>query len=302
MFTTESLSLYIGKLLTVSKHFALFSLLAAAGLCSIPQPAQSQALAPYVIQLDEARLEQQGFFLFHSAIEAFQRGEYTLEQASIQIRLASQIAPGNAQILATLGDLYKRQGEFEQALTVLKRAQNLDPDNSAILFELGTVYLRQGNYGQAIDLLEQGLHLSPNVFGALFDLGNAYYQLGQYDKAIAHYEEALEVEEDLWYATNNIGLVLYEQNDTEGAIEQWEQSIEMTNSEEAEPLLALAVALFQEGKRDQALEQGSRALTIDNTYADLDFLRENLWGDRLLADTEEFLNLPRIQETLAQNR
>ena len=289
------------------KRIAFFPLLAivtglsVAGLYRDPKPAQSQALTPYVLQLDEERLEQQGFFLFHSAIEAFQRGDYDLEQASIQIRLASQIAPDNPQILATLGELHNRKGEHEQAIEVLSQARELEPENPAILFELGTAYLRQEKYNQAVTLLEEGLEISPGVFGALFDLGNAYYQLKQYEDAIANYEQAVEIKEDLWFAVNNIGLVLYEQKDVEGAIDAWERSIDMTDRQEAEPLLALAVARFHEGDREDALTQGTRALIINDAYSDLEFLRENLWGERLLADTEEFLNQPQIRSLFSDS-
>lgn len=282
------------------KRIAFFPCLALTGLSviglySAPQPAYSQALTPYVLQLDEERLEQQGFFLFHSAIEAFQRGDYDLEQAAVQIKLASQIAPDNPQILATLGELYNRQGDYERAIVTLSQAKLLEPDNPAILFELGSAYLRQEEYGQAIEFLEEGLAISPGVFGALFDLGNAYYQLKQYEDAIANYEKAVEVKEDLWFAINNIGLVLYEQKDTKGAIEYWERSVEMTDRQEAEPLLALAVARFHQGDREDGLTQGARALTINDAYSDLEFLKENLWGERLLADTEEFLSQPQMR-------
>ena len=40
---------------------------------------------------------------------------------------------------------------------------------------------------------------------------------------------------------------------------------------------------------------GVSALRIDSRYADLDFLKENLWGDRLLSDTKKFLELPEIK-------
>jgi hypothetical protein len=40
---------------------------------------------------------------------------------------------------------------------------------------------------------------------------------------------------------------------------------------------------------------GVSALRIDSRYADLDFLKENLWGDRLLTDTKKFLELPQIK-------
>ena len=108
------------------------------------------------------------------------------------------------------------------------------------------------------------------------------------------------LKEDLWFAVNNIGLVLYEQKEVKSAIEYWERSIEMTDRQEAEPLLALAVAQFKQGDREEALTQGTRALIINDAYGDLEFLRENLWGERLLADTAEFLNQPQIRSLFTE--
>jgi hypothetical protein len=71
--------------------------------------------------------------------------------------------------------------------------------------------------------------------------------------------------------------------------------------------LALAVALYTKGDasgelrlRQQGLTFGEAALRIDQRYANLDFLKENLWGQRLLSDTKKFLELPRIQAALQQ--
>jgi len=101
--------------------------------------------------------------------------------------------------------------------------------------------------------------------------------------------------------------VLYERddpnkNDTAEAIRHWEQAIAMTGGQEAEPLLALAVAKFQAGQEATGLDQGIRALQLNTAYADIEFLRDNLWGDRLIADTEVFLSQPLVQSTLAQLR
>ena len=66
----------------------------------------------------------------------------------------------------------------------------------------------------------------------------------------------------------------------------------------AEPLLALAVAFYNHGDKQKSLEMGVSALRIDSRYGNLDFLKENLWGDRLLADTKKFLELPEIKLAL----
>lgn len=45
---------------------------------------------------------------------------------------------------------------------------------------------------------------------------------------------------------------------------------------------------------------GETAITLDSRYADLKFLKENLWGNRLMADAKLFLETPRMQATIAQ--
>jgi hypothetical protein len=47
---------------------------------------------------------------------------------------------------------------------------------------------------------------------------------------------------------------------------------------------------------------GEAAIRLDNRYADLKFLQENLWGDRLLSDTKKFLEIPRIQASIARTQ
>jgi hypothetical protein len=62
----------------------------------------------------------------------------------------------------------------------------------------------------------------------------------------------------------------------------------------------MAVALYSKGDRDQGLALGEAAIQIDSRYSDLKFLKENLWGTRLLADTKKFLETPRIRASIAQ--
>jgi hypothetical protein len=64
----------------------------------------------------------------------------------------------------------------------------------------------------------------------------------------------------------------------------------------------MAVALYAKGDREQGLSLGEAAIRLDSRYADVKFLQENLWGDRLLTETKKFLQTPRIQETIAQNQ
>jgi hypothetical protein len=69
---------------------------------------------------------------------------------------------------------------------------------------------------------------------------------------------------------------------------------------EPEPELAIAVAKFAQGDVAAALEIGIPALEKDSRYADVQFLVDNLWGPKLIADTDAFFNHPDVQAVLAQ--
>jgi len=87
----------------------------------------------------------------------------------------------------------------------------------------------------------------------------------------------------------------------EAAIKQWQEAVSIDNKA-VEPLLALAVALHTKGEKQQAITKAKQALSIDKQYADLAFLKKNLWGDRLLADTKKLLATPEMQEFLESSK
>ncbi|MEL6137500.1 MAG: tetratricopeptide repeat protein [Cyanobacteria bacterium J06628_6] len=275
------------------------SLLLVLGAGAIARPAQAQALLPYILPLDEARLENDGLSLAQDAAQLAQFQQY--EEALARAELAAQLAPNDAQVLALLGSLQLQLGETADAIPTLEKAKRLERDNALVWFALGSAYFSEGKYLQAADSLETGLDLEPENAGARFDLGNAYYRLTRYQQAIDQYESAVEYDETLWPAVNNIGLVLYEQGDVEGAIAKWRESLELSEEEQSEPQLAIAVALYAQGSQQrQAVDEATAALERDSRYADIEFLEENLWGSRLIDATKQFFETPALQALLAQ--
>lgn len=285
--------------LIVLKHFPLLALPLMLGAGFWARPAIAQALIPHVPQLDYARMEQQGLSLAQEAAQLAQFQQYEL--ALVRAQLATQLVPQNGQVWALLGSLYLQVGQGEKAIAPLLKAESLSREDPAILFALGTAYFRAQNYARSVEYLRKGLALKADEPGAWFDLGNAYYMQKRYADAIESYEKSVELQEDFWPSINNIGLVLYEMGDIDGALEKWREAIAIDGNQ-AEPQLAVAVALFVQGKQEEALKMGEAALNLDDRYAEIDFLRENLWGDRLIEQTRLFLQLPRMRETLAQIR
>ncbi len=275
-------------------------LTSAATLLTVQEAVYAQAVVPHTPPIEPEQLEQQGLLLAQEASQLAQIQQFEL--ALPRAQLASQLANDTPQVWLLLGRLYLQLGDLQPSVVSLEKARSLDPEDPAALFDLGTVYFQLEEYQRSVDYIELGLDTSPGVAGAWFDLANAYYKLDQYDQAIDRYKEAVDLESEFWPAVNNIGLVLYEQGRVEKAIDRWEDAVKLTEREEAEPQMAIAVARFAQGEEEEAVEQAIAALSIDPRYADLEFLEENLWGPQLLSQTETFLALPAVRESLQKIR
>ncbi|TAF50939.1 MAG: tetratricopeptide repeat protein [Oscillatoriales cyanobacterium] len=270
----------------------------AIGLLGLAQPLRAQVLVPHTTEIDPEQLEYIGLELLQDA-DRWARFQQFAE-AIPRAELASQLLPENAQVWAILGSLYVQTDRFDEGLSALLRARQIEPENAAIRFALGSAYFQGGDYAGTIAELHAGLELMPNTPGALFDLGNAYFVTNQFELAIANYEDAFAQNAEFWPALNNIGLVHYEQGHVDRAIAQWETSTTIA-PQEAEPLLARAAALYAQGEREVGLTLAEEALRLDVRYADLEFLKENLWGEQLLKAAEQLLATPRLQAVIAQS-
>lgn len=278
-----------------------FSLLLLLGAWSQAQPANAQALLPYTLPLDPARLQEDGESLARDAAQLAQFQQY--DEALARAQLAAQLLPSDPDILALLGSLYLQASDPQpsKAIEALGRAKTLQPDNALVMFTLGNAYFSQEQFLQAAQSIESGLALEPTNANALFDLGNAYYKLSQFDQAIVQYEKAVANDAKFWPAVNNIGLVMYEAGNVNEAIAQWQKAIDIAETDQTEPQLAIAVAQYSQGIQTIASSDTAiAALERDPRYADIDFLKENLWGEQLIQATEQFFSTPPLQELLVQ--
>jgi tetratricopeptide (TPR) repeat protein len=279
----------------VSKRHWLIPIIAFISLWNVAFPASGQALLPYTPKLDTEDLEQTGLDLVQDAVQLIRFQQYQI--ALPRAKLATQLAPGLYQSWFILGSLYVQQQKIDDGITVLRKANTLAPKEPGILFTLGSAHFQKKDYTTAVRYLEQGLKIESKSVEALFDLGNAYLMLNQHPKAIESYNKSLGLDQNFWPAMNNIGLVQYEQGKVQEAIQSW-QKAEKIDSTAAEPQLAIAVALYTQGQKDQGISLGQKALSMDPRYGKLEFLEENLWGEKLLRDTELFLAIPQIKAHL----
>jgi tetratricopeptide (TPR) repeat protein len=281
----------------VPNRIYLLLLTACLGIVSVPTTTHSQALLPYTPKQDPQSLTDTSKSLLRQAAGLVQFQQY--EQAIPRVALATQLAPKNHEAWFFLGTLYVQTQKYQKGIDSLLQAKAIKPQDPEILFMLGSAYFQKGDNPQAIETINAGLKIKPDNNSALFDLGNAYYKSSRYPDAIAQYQKAVKKDPKFWPAINNIGLVSYETGDLNGAIQNWQKAIAI-DPKAAEPTLAIAVALFTQGKQAEAFTTAEKAISLDSRYANIQYLKDNLWGDKLLNDTRKLIQTPRIRDFITK--
>ncbi|NMG20994.1 tetratricopeptide repeat-containing S1 family peptidase [Brasilonema bromeliae] len=227
------------------------------------------------------------------------------KQAIADANLAIQRNPQDANAYLRRAAGYYLQGDNNKALEDLNQATRINSKYSQAWVLRGDALFKLGQKEEAISSYERAIQVNSEWGGASpaetwFKRGTILQKLGRKQEAISSYERAIQAnsESDNVYpasAYNNIGLVKYEQGDVEGAIRQFQSAIN-NDSKKVEPQLALAVALYTKGEREKGLTMAESALRSENRYADVEFLKKNLWGEKLIADTQKLLQTPKIRE------
>jgi tetratricopeptide (TPR) repeat protein len=126
---------------------------------------------------------------YHAARAAILEDD--VDKASLEVKLALQENPLDAESHFLHGCLLERKGENDQAIVGFQRALALDPANPAALYNLGTMLLQRGEAFPACRLLENAVLARPGHVPSYNNLAKAYFQVGLPELSLAAYEEAL---------------------------------------------------------------------------------------------------------------
>ncbi|MFM6331568.1 MAG: trypsin-like peptidase domain-containing protein [Dolichospermum sp.] len=215
-----------------------------------------------------------------------------LDKALVAINAAIRLEPNNPNLYNEKFLVLSNLKKYKEAAAAINKAIELSP-RAAFYYNRGVVRKELGDKQGAIDDYTQAIKINPNLALAYSNRGIVYHQQGNYIAAISEYNQAIAKDANSLAAVNNIGLIKYEQGDKETAIKQWQKAMKIDNKS-AEPILALAVALYTKGEQQQAYQLAETALKLDKNFADTNFLKKNLWGDKIIADAQKLLStLPR---------
>lgn len=267
----------------------------------VSQAWRAESLLPYNPLPEFSYLENQGEAIAEEAARLAQ--SQLFEPALARAQVAAYLAPKSAPIQRLLGGLYLQGNQLDRGVAALEQARRLAPNDEAVMFVLGSAYAQQKRYAESIALLQAALQRNPREASGRFDLGNVYLVQTKLDEAIDQYERAIETRPEFWEAINNLGLARYEQGQADLALRHWTAAVALA-PKATEPNLAIAAATYTQAgcQADRPVQIGDRcaeslqraraALAEDDRYANVQFLRDNLWGGRLVTAVERlFLGL-----------
>jgi tetratricopeptide (TPR) repeat protein len=216
------------------------------------------------------------------------------EKAISDYTQAIQINPKYAEAYFNRGLVYSTPQQYEKAISDFTQAIQINPKFAKAYAGRGFVYNVLQQYDKAISDFTQAIQINPKFAEAYYGRGLSYHVLQQYEKALSDYNTVLNINPKQVDVILNIGSLQYEQGSLDSALSQFQKVLAINNTS-AEAKLALAVALHQQGNTTQALELAKAALTAEPKFANPEFQRKNLWGAKLIADTQKLLSNPALQ-------
>jgi tetratricopeptide (TPR) repeat protein/S1-C subfamily serine protease len=187
------------------------------------------------------------------------------------------------------GLAYGALKEYAKAIADFDKAIAIDSEYAKAYNNRGRAYGASEQYTRAIADFDKAIAIDPKHADAYIGRGNIYLRLKNDSKALAAFSQAIALNPKARTAIVNIGLMQYEQGNIDAAMNQFQQAINIDKTS-AEATLALAVTLQFKGNLTKAEELAKSALTLDSKFLNPAFLRKNLWGEKIIADTQILLN------------
>ncbi|NCR74923.1 MAG: tetratricopeptide repeat protein [Microcystis aeruginosa K13-06] len=229
----------------------------------------------------------------------FQLKDY--QKAIADYSKAIELKPDNSFFYNSRGNVYFQLKDYAKALADYSKAIELQPDYIVFYANRSNVYFQLQNYPKALADCNKAIEIKPTSADSYLCRGAYYHKQGNYEAALKDYNQSLSIDEKNILSIYYIGLIQYERDDRETAIKQWQRVLEINiKSKSPRSTLALGVALYSKGEQEKGLALAETALKIDKRLGDIAFLKDQLWGDRILADAQKLLENPRIKALLPE--
>jgi tetratricopeptide (TPR) repeat protein len=189
------------------------------------------------------------------------------------IAKAEEIAPGDARVLALLGQSHLKSGEFDKAETAIDAALDADENNDqarrmkiALLLSRADVSLIKNKAAEAMIPLSEVLRMEPENFDALIGAGRALFKLNEPAGAQELLRKASKIRPNSPLPHESLGNYYAEAEDEARAEQEYLKAIEIEPRYNP-PYFRLIELYEKQGKRPEMMEMYSRVLPLDPSGA-----------------------------------
>ena len=220
-----------------------------------------------------------GLFAFGCQSSALASGKLYMKQkkydkARVQLELAVEVEPGNAEAHYNLGRICGLQGDYVELAVAFDRSQELSPDfDEEITGERLHYWSRSYNdgvraaAGRGADLVtarrhfDTAIRILPERLKAWRNRASVDYQLGDMDAALAGYGHVLEMAPEDTTTARVMGVIYLGEERYDEAVASFEHVLQY--GEHRGALVNLASTQMQWGQNDAAVASLQRALVLD---------------------------------------
>jgi Flp pilus assembly protein TadD len=207
--------------------------------------------------------------------------ELDADDATDQLRRATELAPEHADAWHYLGEALATDGRMDEANDAFRRAVELNPADNVALSHLGHTSAATGREEEAVDYLSQAAQSMRGASTAAISLVDMYRTLGHYEDALAQAQRIAESEPEDLVAALDVAELSLEVGQLDEAIAAFERlrALDDVPGHEAYPLHGMIKAEIQRGDWQRALALANEAPVSDSegrTVNLIAFLQEQL--------------------------
>lgn len=190
--------------------------------------------------------------------EALQAGR-NLEQAIATYRKALSLKPDLTQARVNLGKALAEKGLYAEAKETLAQVNKDTLADGEAHYNLGVILMREGNVTQAVKEFERTLAITPRHVQALNNLGVAADARGEHKKALEWFKKATAADPTFAEAWFNTGMSHMSLKQEAQATRAFEQALKLEPGSNG-PYVKLGGLYLKQGKKDRALEAFKKAI------------------------------------------
>jgi serine/threonine protein kinase/tetratricopeptide (TPR) repeat protein len=172
--------------------------------------------------------------LFHAALGRAYLHKYALthqpiweERAAAACNRALELDPESAEVLVTMGNLYREMGEYEKAIESYQRSLESRGDDPEAYLGIATAYGATGDYEKAETAYRRAIALRPGYWAGHNKLGRFYFDRSQYDLAAEEFKRVIELTPDNARGYANLGATHFRAGNFAEATSAYHRSIEV---------------------------------------------------------------------------